>query len=253
MQSGKSQNLLNRLARQVLVAGEAFPLSSPCGGNCSYSIEFEGPYVECNDSAPTTLIANVTDLYPIFYGSWNSPAVGSQFAHSVSNYTTAFFNTSTLTPVAVDNKPVVPVLTVQQNNVSCVPGRAKYTIKNRYDNNVYSRNVTREPIDKLINLASSLTHDGIVIVPGFTQNGTFAYGTEPANWSTHALEYYRDENMMAICDGMMSWLQGYFQATVATVDQASLANAQGVLPLLAEWAEQLVTSTTGVTTSLAGN
>lgn len=94
----------------------------------------------------------------------------------------------------------------------CTPGRANYAV-NTYVNNVHTRYVTMEPMDKLTNLAIT-THEITVIVPGFCTNVGYSYGTAPANWSAEALAFYRDNNMMAIFDVMISWLEGEFIATM---------------------------------------
>jgi hypothetical protein len=54
----------------------------------------------------------------------------------------------------------------------------------------------------------------MVLVPGFCLNGTGTYGTEPANWSTYSLSYYRDNNIMMIIDAMLSELMGGFYTSL---------------------------------------
>jgi hypothetical protein len=138
-------------------------------------------------------------------------------------------------------------VTIQNDNTICTPGRADYTVQNTWLNNVYSRQVTRVPVDKLINL-ELLTHGGNVIVPGFTQNSTPSYGTTPANWTSATLAYYRDNNYMTMFDAMMSWLQGEFHATVADTK----LGAPPYVTYSAAWDEQMTTSVNGVTTSSGG-
>src|SRR4051794_38731996 len=66
-------NLINRVARQVLNAGEACVMPSPCGVNCSYVMEFEGPLISCNHSTLTNNNQRAlrTQL-PIYSGQWVS-------------------------------------------------------------------------------------------------------------------------------------------------------------------------------------
>jgi hypothetical protein len=139
--------------------------------------------------------------------------------------------------------------TIQAEKIICTPGRANYTVENTWLNNVYSRQVKRVPVDKLINL-EILTHSSIVVVPGFTKNGTNNYGTAPANWSSYALAFYRDNNYMAMFDAMMSWLDGEFIATISNTKTAALPP---VITYEPAWDEQMTTSTNGVTTSSGGN
>jgi hypothetical protein len=122
-----------------------------------------------------------------------------------------------------------------QDNVVYTPGRANYTVNNTSVNHVYTWCVTRELIDRLINLALT-THDSSVIVPGFCLNDSFAYGTT-ANRSAAALAIYRDNNMI-IFDAMMSWLDGEFRASLATLDTTN--NLVGTPSFVLAWQEQVV-------------
>jgi hypothetical protein len=184
----------------------------------------------------------------IYSGQWNSPSAANLIQSSYNGtYTLANFSTTTLTPISVPdaNSPFL----IQQDNVVCTPGRANYTVHNTYVNNVHPRYVTREPIDKLTNLAIT-THESTVIIPGFCANVGYSYGTAPANWSAEALAFYRDNNMMAIFDAMMSWLGGEFIATLAPVDMTN--DPGGPLSWLMAWEERVVTLVNGVSVSLGG-
>ncbi|KAH7319312.1 hypothetical protein BKA65DRAFT_99153 [Rhexocercosporidium sp. MPI-PUGE-AT-0058] len=250
---GKSSNLINRLARQVLVAGEAFVPPSPCGMNCSYITQFEGPYFECNKSTKFTKsnnsnIHDALETLNIYSGSWFSPLAPINRAGPRYNgtYTQAIFNSTTLTPTSfVENtRNDSTLVNLQEENTICAPGRAKYTIHSNYRNNIYSRNVTREPIDRLVNLAIN-THDGAVMVPNFALNKNRTYGTVPANWSKSALDFYRDNNMMTISSAMMSWLHGDFRASLAQIPKNDLFDVEFELA----WHEAVILSYNGVSTS----
>ncbi|KAK0118144.1 hypothetical protein ONS95_012450 [Cadophora gregata] len=226
--SRKSSNQLSRLARQVLVAGEAFPVSSPCGMNCSYTTQFEAPYFECNKTTkPSSHRAQ--DTLNVYSGLWFAPtapkpAIGGPRYNGT--YTLANFNSTTLTPVLISNNTgnaTEAIVTVDEENTICAPGRAKYTVHNIYENNIRTQNFTREPIDRLVNLALA-TRDGAILVPNFTLNRTRVYGTTPANWTKATLDIYRDNNMMAILSAMMSWLHGDFQASLAQLDNDDTRN-----------------------------
>jgi hypothetical protein len=259
---GKSTNLINRLARQILITGESFPMASPCGVNCSYTLQFEGPYTACSTNSsttvyenltalPTTVYSKATEQWIIYSGQWISPSTAF-LVQSLYNgtYTLAHLNATTLMPLSFttnDTTGALTSVTIQNDNTICTPGRADYTIQNTWLNNVYSRQVTRVPVDKLINLVL-LTHGSTVIVAGFTQNSTVNYGTTPANWTSDALAFYRDNNYMAMFDAMISWLQGEFHATVAYADEETPQNAA----YEDAWDEQMTTTVNGVTTSSGG-
>lgn len=248
-------NLINRVARQVLISGETFPAPSVCGVNCSYTMEFEGPWIECTNTTSTISYNQKTnlDLFPVYAGQWiSNPSVN--LIHSVYNgtYTQASFNSTTLTPL-VGNRELFNdapngSIIVQEDNITCSPGRANFKVTYNYTNNIQSRTVGVEPIDKLINLVP-LTHDGAVKVPGFVDDSGTGYGTTPADWSDYALAYYRDNNMMTIFTAMMSWLNGEFLAEPSFNPQDS--NEETVNDIF--WKEVIQTSAQGTTFRSSGN
>lgn len=249
-------NLINRVARQVLNSGETFPMVSPCGVNCSYIMEFEGPWIECNTTTSTKFLENVDfqDLLPIYSGWWTTQPE-ARLSHSSYNgtYTQATYNSTILFPLVADrgvfNGSANSSLSVRQDNITCFPGRAIFTINNTYTNNIQNRSVTAKPIDTLINLAP-ITHNGAIKVPGFNAAKGFAYGTEPAEWSSYALDYYRDNNLMTIFAAMFSWLNGEFLAGPSFNPQTTPADLESINELF--WKEQIVTSTTGSTIRYSG-
>ena len=138
-----------------MVKGETFNLASPCGVNCSYVMEFEGPWLYCENST-TTAFYNQSgykneNYFTIYSGTWTDPRTAF-ITQSVYNgtYSIANFNSSTLTPIAYnnDNQSIL----VQEDYLLCVPARAKFTVNNTYINNVQSRTVSVEPISRLVNL-----------------------------------------------------------------------------------------------------
>lgn len=227
---------------------------SPCGVNCSYTLDFEGPYTACVNTSTTSIYTNLTDTWVIYSGQWISPPAANLVQSQYNGtYTLAHLNATTLTPLAIttnntDGFETLTSATIQADNTICTPGRANYTVQNTWLNNVYSRQVKRVPVDKLINL-EILTHSSMVVVPGFTKNGTYNYGTAPANWSSYALAFYRDNNYMAMFDAMMSWLDGEFIATISNTETAALPP---VITYEPAWDEQMTTSANGVTTSTGG-
>lgn len=215
----QNSNLLNRLARQVLIGGESFAMPSPCGANCSYTMEFEGPWMECTNSTTVTYWNDTYVPFPIYAGEWLSP-LSAQLLHTLYNgtYTLAQFNSSTLTPLAANHEQLMNMQNasalIRQDNINCSPGRARFQVNNTYVNNVQSRNISVTPIDKLINLAL-LTYQGEVIVPGICAKTGYGFGTGPANWTDFSRSYYRDNNIMAIFSAMMSWMSGKFLGTLS--------------------------------------
>jgi hypothetical protein len=254
---GKNANLINRLARQVLIAGDSLNVGSPCGSNCSYVVEFEGPYVDCNTITDEVLYHSAEGFFNIYTGLWFSPVEESPNPALFYNgtYTQANFNSTTLTPLQVngtdlDGSNSSSVL-MQQETTLCVPGRAKYTVNNTWVNNVQNRTFSVEPIDQLISLVVP-TYGNEVIVPGFCEPSGVGLGTVPANWSTNALAYYRDNNMMTIFASMMTWLNGTFSAYLASGVNTVVGPDVAFATYVSYWTEDVTSTISGVADSAGG-
>jgi hypothetical protein len=234
-QDTKDDSLILRLTIPVLVRGEAFTFPSPCGVNCSYSTQFEGPYLECNTTSITYNKASThVDEYSIYSASWSDPqsSTNTESCHEGycspynGTYSIGTFNFTTLTPLLMDNPNTtgasVSVL-IREDQLSCFPARANYTVNNTYINNihVHTRTISTEPIDRLINLAPT-SHNSEVIVPGFLSKTYFTYGTTPANWSAYATTYYRDMNHISLIESMMYYLNGTSTARIQSPGDTSL-------------------------------
>ena len=212
-------------------------MPSPCGANCSYSLEFEAPYFQCGISsspgllttsfAPTKVGGSAVDGIPIYNGLWtrNSPANYS------SNW---FFNTSTSSLIGFARTAAKTWTTfVTKNNLSCQPFRRKYTLHNTYVNNIQTINVdTRSTETGLFPLVASTiseldgqdNQEQYLSVPGFFsgqapgwedevyQIGTL--GTARADWSNFALSAVRDLQIMALVYSLVIPLSGSFSAAV---------------------------------------
>lgn len=233
-------------------------MASPCGANCSYTTTFEGPYVHCNASTNTSLYDHATGNFNIYTGNWFSP-LGESLNPALfynGTYTQARFNATTLTPIQVNGTDLDGNGTsafLQLGSISCTPGRANFTVINTYENNILSREVSSQPIDTLISLVEP-NHDQVVICPGFGATTGDGLGTTPANWSSYALDFYRDTNMMIIHGSIFSWLNGSFvgfleySPNLATVGP-STSPRPTYEPL---WKEQIITTNEGQAVSLAG-
>lgn len=222
-----------RLASQVLISGDTLPMPSPCGPNCSYTLEFEGPYFDCNTVSTNITLPNSDSngQFNIYSSTWFDPRSSIQIRPLYNGTATkARFNSTTLLPLIADADAFINVgstnngsILIQQDNVTCIPSRAIFTVNHTYQNNVHTRRIASNSVTPLTNLAP-LTKDSAAIVPGFVFSGsavtedglTIPYGTVAANWSSVALDYYRDNNIMAIFDSLMLQLSGTFSADLAT-------------------------------------
>ncbi|KAH8597659.1 hypothetical protein B0O99DRAFT_508321 [Bisporella sp. PMI_857] len=245
----RNTNLINRLARQLLNSGETLATPSPCGPNCTYNLDFEGPWMTCTTSNTTKFLNSIAPPYPIYQGEWTSAPTASRGPSRYNGtYTLANFNSTTLTPVYADRRGTIGyangTLLVQADNIICSPGRATFKVNNTYNGNVLTRFFTVTPNDKLINLAIT-TYHGTVKVPGMQAAAGYGFGTTPANWSNDALAYYRDQNIMTIFSSMMSWLNGSFMAYPVSYEPSQSSDLNDTMTNLA-WREEITTTSTGL-------
>lgn len=215
--------------------------------------------MNCNTSTEVVYQADATGTFGIYTGHWFAPPGENPNPRLFYNgtYTQARFNATTLDPIQVngtllDGSGNSSAL-LQVKRTSCTPGRANFTVVNTYESNVLTREVTSKPIDTLISLVVP-THDNVVVVPGFGATTGYGLGTLPANWSSHALDFYRDANMMIIHGSVFSWLNGSFQGffeynpSVATSGPSRTAQPSYV-PV---WNEEITTTTEGQAVNQAG-
>ncbi|CAG8953070.1 hypothetical protein HYFRA_00003265 [Hymenoscyphus fraxineus] len=225
-----SSNILSRLARQVLSSGESLPMASPCGVNCTYHQVFEGPFMECSTTSTNVtwrgLAITNDDPLLAYSGKWTSGTeiVGGNPLHKKlynGTYSLATFNSTTHEPISVvaffETDKYEGEAVVQQDNTTCTPGRALYTVNNTYENNVLRTTYTTQPLERLVNL-NIPTHEHVVLVPGINMPLSAYLGIEPANWTSSALAIYRDTNHMAIHGALLSWLNGNYTGLLPTND-----------------------------------
>lgn len=223
----------------VMVSGEALPMPSPCGVNCSYTMEFEGPYLGCDNSSSTdwyntTTYQNTTGnltmtLYEgSVYDAGTGGTLGAPVVHN-GTYSTNFYNASTRYPLLANEAALMDQqntsVLARTDSVICSFQRAKYTINHEYINSVHSRTIIAEPIDKLVNLIPD-TYDEVLIVPGIgTPTGETQFGTGPANWSAANLAIYRDFQHCMLIEAMTYYIEGdftgYASATANTTNSTT--------------------------------
>lgn len=207
---------------------------SPCGANCTYQLEFEGPYLKCERTLNEDLNVETyqnSNMVEIYSGKLNTTlSDGDDPKFSAFRYSSMVLHT----PTRLENDSI----TVTAENLLCRPYRALYTIENRYVNNVHDFNVSATPISRLVNL-QPLDDDQAISyyeVPGFSEsidgavtmvNGTAkGYGNIPANWSPKARDWYRDVNIINIVGLSLVPLLGSYTAMPLSQNQLSESSSR---------------------------
>jgi hypothetical protein len=209
---------LERFAVGIMINGRPNAMPSPCGANCSYTIQFEGPYLECvNNTKKNITYTYRWDAYPqIYQGRWDPfSSVKRSSTSPLPKYSEYFLNTTIMeNPFALSSNSDHDTLIVTTENLVCRPFRAMYTIGNKYEIHIQTLDISAKPVEQLVNV------EGFQSVPGFCQSGSgqdnltpgLGYGSLPANWSDVALAWYRDLNMMNIIGSTLIPLMGYYTA-----------------------------------------
>lgn len=137
---------LRRIGTQCIVGGSYQRSTSPCGQNCSYGLEIDGPGYKCEDHAKINSTALITDVMSIF----DTQGLDVPW-----------------TFVAAEELDVIPYyrfsvqsswLTGNSSNTSCVPYKAWYKLNITYVNGVQNIIVTPNLYEKLNN--SQFWNDG---------------------------------------------------------------------------------------------
>lgn len=256
----KDGNILNRLGRQTLVSN--LPLSAPsqCGANCSYTTSFEAPWFQCNTSRTEYIHGDGSAIFPIYAANWTAPLRASKTTTYNGTYTLAIFNSTTLIPIEANGTDVTGTrdtsVKLQQDQTTCIPGRAMYTVNHIWSNNILTRDATAKPLGPLRNLAIR-TYEGIIGVGGFAVNppaneSGFRFGTERAEWSPEALELYTDNNMMAIFSALMSHIVGEYSGFLAPGGFAPAVQEGNFSSYELVWNDVVRTQNSGRTLSRGG-
>jgi hypothetical protein len=114
---------------------------------------------------------------------------------------------------------------INQYNLSCVPWRATYTLHNKYENYIQNLTVSTNPLGPLVDLYQlEDKHPGVVVpdlfvmVAPFTGSDliTWVPNRDPVNWSSNALAWYRDLNLMSLIGTMTSTIAGAYSTNTWT-------------------------------------
>lgn len=148
-----------------MVNGEAFPIPSPCGANCSYTTTFYGPYFVCNTStANETFTGGAAIGYS--FGNNTSASIGHSFPNVIYNGASSIneinefafqssstgpsFQTTLWSPLASGSDELSLIATKQ--NMTCLPYRAQYALSNRYENGIQSTKISASPLRPLVSM-----------------------------------------------------------------------------------------------------
>ncbi|CAI7669614.1 unnamed protein product [Penicillium crustosum] len=213
---------LHGMIHQTLLAKRVEDASSTCSANCSYSLYFTGPYVQCTGTTNTsTLLYHDlewphAESFPIFNSSTEQFSIDYDFFDDPKIKDPPFdsqITISTSSPQNLGFRPLSKVddLTMGQWKIdtinhywTCIPSRADYTVHTTYKNNVRSLEVDIDEasIKPLISAPPSVI--GV-------QEGDPPLSDTPFNPAVAPI--LRDANLYSIITPVMKTISGTFNAT----------------------------------------
>lgn len=164
------QLALKGMVHRTLLTKRVEAASSPCSANCSYSLNFTGPYVQCTKTTNTSTIKPDGRFFslPVFnlstehwsaeYDSLDDPKIQDPQNHSYIEISTSSPQSFRSNGTDVnDSEWQKWELDMINHYWTCVPSRADYIVHTTYKNNVRSLevNIDETSIKPLISAAPS--------------------------------------------------------------------------------------------------
>lgn len=197
-------NIISSSAGISLISERVYTVPSPCGPNCTYTVEFQGPSVQCTQST-----TNVTDDYSgfgleVFNGGWNNTdgwkpveAAPDEDGGRDPLFDIDTFVVTTTPPIALLVEPddEDSFMLVTKRNLTCSPCRANYSVSVNYTSGEAKYDTTMKPVDCLADFWY-LNHLN-------TDEPDFSF-----NKSQHARDNLRATNLLVLVDSLVKTLAG---------------------------------------------
>lgn len=217
-----------------MITGAPSSMSSPCGPNCSYTLAFAAPYLQCSPldisySLSSTDLFDVIGegVYPIFQGQAFDPYLSSESVQNTTNSTTGIkpsqFTFTTYEAVGEAlNSTEGSTIASRINILNCAPASTIYTVSYNFTNNVLVRSISKGLVKNIIDLAAPVQNDVGIKFPGFIINGTsmneieFDFellGSKPLNWTSSWRSWYSNLQLMAVINSVTRPLNGTYIAS----------------------------------------
>ncbi|KAF2107401.1 hypothetical protein BDV96DRAFT_693411 [Lophiotrema nucula] len=185
---------LVHLSHVVLVSGAVPESTSPCGANCSYIVDFEGPVFECNKTVRNqTSTPNSTWIDAHYSGAW-----GSYDSH---RRTSGTFTMSLKHDLGSSGELWLQEL----HTLQCQPAWARYQVNIEYSNGLRAFTYDITPGRKLLD-----TFVGAVS-PNFTAKGD-------VGWDTDEIRDLKNINHYGLLDTVVMALAGSYDQLLLAGD-----------------------------------
>ena len=191
-----------------MVAGTITTSPSPCGSNCTYSLQFVGPYLLCDLPLKSVGVLDLTEPFPLYIGVWSNPiddiTIPYQdqlsFERRTESVSVTSFNTTLLTLLGKEQSGST---LVEMSFQRCRPGQTIYNVKVAYQDGIQKFTVQTNPGSN--RLLTDLTKPTPVKIYSNNYSST---------WSETSLQWLSDANNMAIIEAMTLALAGQYTVQV---------------------------------------
>lgn len=218
---------MQRLVTGIFLDGQIPATPSPCGLNCSYALDFEGPSFKCYSNTRTTGKKVVASGYPVpsglpilpraldlYNSSWvwylgprsNLSAVRINMLQNIS----ASFNETEAQDIIKNSEPskeyFFPVnITITELEMKCVPFRSLYSTRTSYRNGERTLDYTHTEIAPIPISEMSFPNNLTVLseVNGERYLNWTAWTSEQVNW-------FRDTQLAEIVNVLGFFFEGSY-------------------------------------------
>ncbi|KAI9644828.1 hypothetical protein NHQ30_006855 [Ciborinia camelliae] len=208
---------LVQLAILTMMTGDQpFWFTPDCIENCSYTIQFPGPWLECNASTEITYL-NTYDfpdgMFNMYEGRYNTPFEHDEMGASAKGLPFTF-DTVTYSPIAanIDETTLYGptnrtghegLIGAKKNMMSCELWRADYTLAVNYTNGFQVLSSSAQKVD--------------ILQPSLWRSvhGIADENTTHLRWDTNDTEWYRDINLGSIAEAVIKPLRGNYTSAIS--------------------------------------
>lgn len=249
-----------------MIAGAPSTMTSPCGANCSYTLTFQAPSLQC---APLEINYDILDENfamgnPAFEGlvfdpylALSLPAGDVDPSGSIlpSRFTFTTYDILGINSSNFDH----PAIAVRANILKCTPASTTYTAEYNYTSNVLTTIISNDSVRDITNLSAPAQGLDGVFFPGSVSqqgldSGIWVFENEPLLWTDGWLAWYGNLQLMAIINSMTNSLNGSYPVSISKPIRddssgtlpAAWGLGDGVWQLDVGWSDSQSTLPTGI-------
>jgi hypothetical protein len=240
MPTNNAYGSLTRLASFALIGGRRRLTTSPCGSNCSYVLEFDGPAFSCSSKTFNTTQLSDKDggdalsVFSIYDSVWQNPSAQAEvFVDMLDNSEIMDSNTTSANLSITTARPLGRIIGLSTDELEkeyrgqhvaevhelfCIPSTTTYTIVITYIQSVQDIRIVTQPGQILGNTVNGIYSSECGTADDSrdctSTPSSDVCGCDPSVWSQSNLDWMRDTNILALTDAAMRPLTGEYTVSV---------------------------------------